>query len=327
MSTAPVLSDHRTAIAYAQVVLAGMLWGTSGPFSVALYRLGIPETSVALLRTGGGVFFLALFLAAGGLHRFRLGARDALVLLGLGGLIVAIFQLAYQFSTASVGVPATVALLYLAPAWVVGVSALLLGERLTAVRLGLVALSVAGVWLTVFGARGVDVSLSLQGILWGCLTGVAYGTYTLFGKITGQGRGALVPLFWSTVGGAIGLVGWFAATGEGVVLPSTPGTWALALTFGLLTMAGAPLLLFSALRTLEAGRAAIGTTVEPLVAAVLAVVLLDQTLTGSGWAGLLLLLLGVVGAYAAGSSGPPAPVPSAEGSGGTSTTTSPPPAG
>jgi drug/metabolite transporter, DME family len=294
------LPGRRVTLAYAQVVLAGALWGTSGPFSVALYRMDLPATSVALIRPAGGVLFLALFMAARGMGAFRIGARDALVLIGFGGVIVGIFQLAYQMSTAAVGVPATVALLYLAPAWVVGLSAVLLGERLTPSRTGLALLSIVGVWLTVFGARGVDVELGLRGILWGCLTGIAYGTYTLFGKMTGVTRGALAPIFWSTVGGTLGLGAWFALGEETLVLPPDAAGWALALVFGLLTMAAAPLLLFHALRTLEAGRASIGTTVEPLVAAVLAMLLLDQTLTGGGWAGLGILLVGVAGAYAAG---------------------------
>lgn len=297
-------TPRAVTLAYLQVLLAGTLWGTSGPFSVALYRLDIPASSVALIRPGAGVLFLALFLAFRGARAFRIGRRDALVLMGLGGLIVGVFQLAYQFSTESVGVPATVALLYLAPAWVVGVSAFLLRERLTPVRVGLVLLSVVGVWLTVFGARGVDVALTPRGILWGCITGLTYGTYTLFGKVTGRTRGALVPLFWSTVGGTLVIVLFFLLSGDDLVLPTGPGSWALALVFGFLTMAAAPLLLFSALRTLEAGRASIGTTIEPLVAALLALLLLDQTLTPMGWGGLALLMVGVAGAYAAGSSTP-----------------------
>jgi drug/metabolite transporter (DMT)-like permease len=294
------LPGRETTLAYLQVVLAGALWGTSGPFSIALYRLGIPASSVALLRPAAGVIFLGAFLAWRGAGAFRIGRHDALVLLGLGGIVVGVFQLAYQMSTASVGVPATVALLYMAPAWVVGVSALFLGERLTLARGGLALLSIVGVWLTVFGARGVDVALTPWGILWGCLTGLAYATYTLFGKITGRTRGALVPLFWSTVGGTAALGLGLAAVGYPLVLPSGLGAWGLTLVFGLLTMAAAPLLLFHALRTLEAGRASIGTTVEPLVAAVLAWLLLDQTLSAGGWVGLGVLVVGVVGAYAAG---------------------------
>ncbi|CAN5631216.1 DMT family transporter [soil metagenome] len=296
------LPDRRVTVAYLQVLLAGTLWGTSGPFSVALFRVGIPATSVAVLRPAIGLLFLLAFLAFRGAGAFRLSARDALVLVGLGGIVVGLFQLAYQLSTESVGVPATVALLYLAPAWVVGMSAIFLGERITAVRGGLALLSIGGVWLTVFGAQGVDVDLTLRGILWGCVTGVSYGTYTLFGKITGRTRGALVPLFWSTVGGTAALVAFLLVDGAPLVLPSDAYTWILALLFGLLTMAAAPLLLFSALRTLEAGRASIGTTIEPLVAAVLAVLLLGQTLAPVGWAGLAVLMLSVAGAYAAGSS-------------------------
>ena len=302
LSTTP---DRRVTIAYLQVLLAGALWGTSGPFSVALYRVGIPPSSVALIRPAAGLIFLFLFLALRGRGAFRLDLRDAVLLVGLGGLVVGLFQLSYQFSTEAVGVPATVALLYLAPAWVVGMSAVFLRERLTPARGGLALLSIVGVWLTVFGARGAGVDLGLRGILWGCVTGVTYGTYTLFGKVTGRTRGALIPLFWSTVGGTAAILVVFAVGSTPLVLPADPRTWALAFVFGLLTMAAAPLLLFSALRTLEAGRASIGTTIEPLVAAVLAFLLLDQSLNAVGWLGLGILVLGVAGAYAAGPSSPP----------------------
>ena len=294
------LSRRAVTTAYLQVVLAGVLWATSGPLSIALYRTGIPPTSVALLRPATGVLFLGLLLLSQGLGAFRLDRKGALGLLVLGGLVVGVFQLAYQMSTAAVGVPATVALLYLAPAYVVGMAAIFLGERLTLLRGGLALLSVAGVWLTVFGTRGVGVELSASGILWGCTCGLAYGTYTLFGKIFGRRYGALVPLFWSTLGGTLLLALAWGVGGEPVVLPDSAIAWGILLAFGFFTMAAAALLLFHAMQTLEAGRAAIGTTVEPLAAALLAVLLLDQTLTASGWVGLSLLLLGVTGAYATG---------------------------
>jgi len=300
-------SRRAVTVAYLQVVLAGVLWATSGPFSIALYRMGIPPTSVALLRPAVGVVFMGLLLLPRGLGAFRLDRKGALGLLILGGLVVGVFQLAYQMSTAAVGVPATVALLYLAPAYVVGMSALFLGERLTLLRGGLALLSVAGVWLTVFGTRGVDVELSAQGILWGCVCGLTYGSYTLFGKVFGRQYGALVPLFWSTLGGTLLLSLTWAVRREPVVLPDSALAWGVLLAFGFFTMAAAALLLFHAMRTLEAGRASIGTTVEPLAATLLAVVLLDQTLTAGGWVGLSLLLLGVTGAYATGVRGPRPP--------------------
>ncbi|TVP75128.1 MAG: DMT family transporter, partial [Gemmatimonadales bacterium] len=266
-------SPRAVLVAYLQVVLAGTLWATSGPFSIAFFRMGIPPESVAILRPASGTVFillLVLWKAPGGL---RLPRRLWLPVLGFGGLVVGVFQLAYQMSTERVGVAATVALLYLAPAWVVACSRFLFGELLSPARVGLALLSVAGVWLTVFGARGVDVDLTVAGILWGCLCGITYGTYAMFGKYWGPSMGALAPLFWSTVGGTALLSLAWAVRGEAVVLPHTPGGWGLLGVFGFLTMAAAPLLLFNAMKTLEAGRAAIGTTVEAFVAALLALVL------------------------------------------------------
>jgi drug/metabolite transporter, DME family len=315
-STAPPASSSPSVTgAYLRVLLAGVLWGAAGIFSVALYRLGIPASSVAFLRTAAGAVVLSLFLLPRGAQAFRLSGRDALIFVGLGGSLVGLFQLSYQFSTASVGVPATTALLYLAPAWVVAASALFFGERLTRNRVILVLVSVTGVWLAVFGARGVDVSLTGAGLFWGCLTGFTYGNYTLFAKALTPRKGALPSLFWMTLGATLFLLLRALIGRDPIFFPTSWGGWGLLAAFGFFTMALAPLFLFQALKTLEAGRAAIGTTVEPLVATLLAVALLDQSLTGGGWAGLVLLLVGVAGAYAIRSPRPP----------GTSTLTSAPP--
>ncbi len=318
----------QVALAYAQVVLAGTLWATSGPISVALFRLGIPPTSVAILRPAAGVLFLAAIVVV---LRFRrqgrqketltgdqtqaaedggqgtrrgfaafsgISSRDLAGMIILGGVIVGIFQVAYQMSTEAVGVPATVALLYLAPAMVVGFSAPLFGERVTPAKAGLAGLSIVGVWLTVLGTRGVDLELTLGGVLWGCLCGLAYAGYTLFGKWYGRNHGPVTPLFWSTLAGTVFLGAVWLLRGEEVVLPTTLMEIFLVLLLGLVTIALAALLLFNAMRTLEAGRASIGTTVEPLMAALLAWLLLGQVLTPWGLVGLVLLVVGVAGAYA-----------------------------
>ncbi len=297
MSVSSEPSRRALALAYLQVLLAGALWGTSGPFSVALYRMGIPPGDVAFLRPAAGTAFLLLFVFALRRQRPPTPIRTLFAMLGLGGMIVALFQFSYQMSTASVGVPATVALLYLAPAFVVVTSVFLFGERLTPLKGLLVLISITGVWLTVLGARGVDVELTTRGIVWGGVCGLTYGSYTLFGKYFGRTEGALLPLFWSTLGGTLLLGLGHLASGDPLTLPPTLVGWALLAGFGLLTMALAALLLFRAMQTIEAGRATIGTTIEPLVAALLAMFLLDQTLTPRGWVGLALLLVGVGGAY------------------------------
>src|SRR5690606_2274390 len=124
-------------------------------------------------------------------------ARGAAVLVGVGGLTTAVFQVAYQMATEAAGVPVTVALLYLAPAIVLAASGPLLGERPSGRRVAFGLLSVVGVWLTVLHARGADLALPGRGVTWGLLAAVGYAGYTLFGRHAAPRWGATATVVYS----------------------------------------------------------------------------------------------------------------------------------
>ena len=63
-------------------------------------------------------------------------------------------------------------------------------------------------------------------------------------------------------------------------------------------MALATSLYYDALGRIEAGRAAIASTLEPIAAVVLATFLLDEGLRLRGWLGLAMVVAGVAGGYA-----------------------------
>lgn len=285
-------------LGYLEVLAAASLWGSSGIFSVFLFREGMTPESVALLRPVVGLVFLLGLVAFRRPSALRPGARGLLFLAGVGGGLTAVFQLAYQMAIEEVGVPTTVALLYLAPALVVAVSGPLLGEWPTRRRVVLAAVSVVGVWLTVLGARGVDVRLGPEGIAWGITAGAGYAGYTLFGRHASRRHGSLATVFWSTAGACILLALALPAMGLAPDLPPSMPAWLLLVAFGLFTIALASFLFYDALGRIEAGRASISSTLEPVVAALLAAWLVDQRLTASGWVGLLLVVAGVAGAYA-----------------------------
>lgn len=296
-SSTPRASAAPEAVGYLLALGAGVLWALSGPLSTELFVRGVPPTSVALLRPLVGLAILAALLTVQGGRHFRVPPRHLPALLLVGGAIVALFQLAYQRSTDAVGVPSTVALLYLAPGIVVLASPWIVGERLTARKLLLVLVSTAGVWLAVSGAQGEVLSLEGRGPGWGMAAAVGFASYTLFARRLAPLTGALSALFYSTLGGSVILSVWFLATDMELVLPGTTMAWGLTAALGGLTLALAPLLYFQALTRIEAGRAAIASTVEPVVATLLAVLFVGQGLSGLGWLGLGLMLVGVVGAY------------------------------
>jgi DME family drug/metabolite transporter len=282
-------------IGYFEAVAAACLWGSSGIFAVHLFRLGVPPETVALLRPVVGVLFLFVALAAARPESLRIDVRG-LAVLGLGGgLAVAVFQVAYQFSTDAVGVPRTVALLYLAPAFVTAASGPLLGEWPLRRRIALVALTLAGVWLSVLGADEVPARFGTSGLAWGALAGASYAAYTLLGRFAAPLFGSARTVFYSTLGACVVLAIVLPVAAGPIVLPTGARAWILLVAFGGLTVALAQFLFFDALGRIEASGASTAAAAEPAVAAVLATMLLSQGLSPLGWIGVAMIVAGVAG--------------------------------
>lgn len=310
-------SDGGLLLGYFEAVVAAALWGSSGIFAVYLFRLGVPPESLALLRPlVGGIVLLVVILGLKGVRALAVDSKGLLVLGLGGGVAIGIFQVAYQLSTDAVGVPSTVALLYLAPAVVAAASGPLLGEWPDRTRIALLVVTLTGVWISVLGADEVTATFGNTGVAWGVLAGISYGVYTLFGRYASPRYGAIRTVVYSTLGSVAFLAFILPATSGPVVWPGSSTAWLLLLAFAVLTIAVAHFLFFDALSRIDASRASIATAVEPVVAGVLASALLSQGLSPLGWMGIALVAAGVAGvgvtARRAGKTKGPIPIPAGE---------------
>src|SRR5687768_10447186 len=130
----PTPGRSRATAGYLFALCAGAIWGTTGPLSTALYDEGAKLTDVGFWR----VLLATLgFLAYAAVRRdlWRVDKRAVLLVGLVGGLLVAIFEIAFQYAIAGVGVAAAVALLYTAPVMVALLARALLGESLTPLRM------------------------------------------------------------------------------------------------------------------------------------------------------------------------------------------------
>lgn len=281
---------------FALAVGAGVLWGTSGPFNVGLFRTGMDPWSAAVLRPAVGVVLLLPLLLLPGVRERRGGGGGRLALQAVlaGGVPLGLFQVAYAISTDRLGVPATVALLYLSPAFVLALQGPLFGERPNRAQVGWAALSVVGVWIAVLGGSSRR-DLDPGGVTWGVVTGLSFGSYVLFGRWMSPRLGAVATLTFSTAGAAGLLTLVSLVLAEAPSPPASLTAWLLLVGLAFATLPAASLLFFEALARIDPGRAAVGATVEPLVGTLLALFLLGQTLAPVGWLGLGILLAGVVG--------------------------------
>jgi drug/metabolite transporter (DMT)-like permease len=268
---------------------------------VGLFRNGVDPWSAAVLRPlVGTVLLIPLLLAhARAAHR-QPARRDrsgrAVLLAALvGGAPLGLFQVAYARSTDALGVPATVALLYLSPALILALQGPLFGDRPSRSQVGMAAVSVAGVWMVVLGTGIGAVAPRGAGVLWGLLTGASFGAYVLFGRWMTPRMGAVPTLTWSTAGAGALLLATNGLLQRPLTVPASGVAWLLLVGLAVATLPAASLLFFAALSRIDPGRASVGATVEPLVGTLLAVALLGQEVGGWGWIGMTVLIAGVVG--------------------------------
>lgn len=269
---------------YLYVVGAALLWGTIGVFSKRVLEHGVAAVEIAFWRAAlAGAAFLVQAVIARTLRLQR--PADALGLAAFALIGVSLFYTALNVAIDEGGISLAFVLLYTAPAFVAVLAALLLGERLTPHKSLLVALSIAGVAMVAQGG-GQGMTISVASIGWGLVSGLSYASYYLFGKWLLR-RYKVVPIYAIVMPlGALGLLPFvrFDAFSAPPIVWLDLGLIALFCTFL------AYRLYFTGLRQVEASRAVLVATVEPVVAAVLAAMLFGERLGFWGVIGGLLVL-------------------------------------
>lgn len=304
---------RRPAVRSGPVVLTGFLfaigagafWGTTGPLSTALYAQGSRLTDVGFWRVLVATLGFALYGVIVWRDLFRVD-RTALILVMLGGgALVAVFEVAFQYAIAGVGVASAVALLYTAPVMVAFLARPLLGEVLTPARLLMALVVMIGVGMTVNGAEiegTIEAAAGglgrVGGIVGGLLAAASFAGSTLMARYAVPRYGSRRVLFLELVGGVLILAVFLPLTGRVPVPPTTVAGWVYVMALGAGAVLAANFLFFAAARRIDAAPTAIGASIEPVVGALLALVLFGQNLTPAGWTGLFMVVGGVAGGYA-----------------------------
>ncbi|MDH3497045.1 MAG: EamA family transporter [Gemmatimonadota bacterium] len=291
---------HRHIAGYLFGLGAGAVWGTTGPLSTALYAQGTALTGIGFWRIFLGTLALLAY-SAWNRGLLAIDRRGLLLVGGLGGLLVALFEVAYQFGIAGAGVAGAAALLYLAPVAVAILAKPILGEKLTGLRVGLAVLVMVGAWLTVRGGHpglgGAPITSLLVGVTGGLLAAASYAGTTLLARWAVPRYGTLKVLFWEIAGGTLVLAVVLPLAGQAPAPPVTTPGWLYTAALALGPVLGANFLFFAAVKRIDAAPTAVAATIEPVVGALLALLLFDQRLEPLGWLGLALVIGGVASGY------------------------------
>lgn len=276
-------------------MLASLLWGTTG-VTATLFPDDVSPLAIgaATMGIGGALLFATAPRMSAGVLRDRVARRWVLV----GALGVVVYPLAFYSGMSLVGVAVgNVVALGSGPVFAAVLEWLAERARLELRWLASTVLAVVGILLLAFGRQeggdaGAAPALAAPGIALGLLAGLAYALYTYASsraiRAGHPSRGVVGGMFGL---GVVPLLGVLAVVGAPLLQSATSIGLTAYLALGPMFLA---YLLFGiGLRSVRSSVATTITLLEPVVATVLAVLVVGERLAVSGWVGFALVLGGL----------------------------------
>ncbi|WIB16025.1 EamA family transporter [Curtobacterium sp. MCPF17_050] len=280
------------AVGIGAIVIAALLWGTTG--TAATYAPDVGPLAIGAVSLGlGGLLQAAIAVPA--LRRERFAIRRHWRVVALGALSVAIYPLAFYSSMHLAGV-AIGSVVSLASAPLASGVLERVIDRSTLSRPWMVAAAIGVVGsallcLSKLDGHGGALTSTLMGIGLGLVAGITYAGYSWAAhRLMHDGLGRAASMGAVFGGGGLLLMPVLLLTGAPLL--ATPGAVTVGAYMALVPMFAGYVLFGYGLSQVPASTATTLTLIEPAVAAILAVLVVGEQLTVVGWVGLG--LIGVV---------------------------------
>ena len=279
------------------IILAGICWGSMGIFVRGLADIaGFTSIQIVSLRLTVAAVTFTFILLRKDLKGFRIALKDIPLFLGLGLGSVLFFAACYFTAIQMMTLSVAAILLYTSPIWVMLMSLLFFREKMTKTKLLALILSFLGCIL-ISGVGSGENNITFAGILIGLCSGIGYGLYSILGTIALRKYSTYTVTTHTFIIAAIGSLFLCSLPDlwhKIAVCPRKPYLYILIILTGLVT-AVIPFLTYTlGLEQIEASRAAILATIEPLVATLIGVMVFHEYLTGMSVMGIACIIAAII---------------------------------
>lgn len=275
------------------IILAGCFWGSMGIFVRKLSEYGLSPIQIVTVRITVAALAFALLLLVKDRSGFRIALRDLPLFLGLGLGSILFFTVCYFSAITMMPLSTAAILLYTSPIWIMLMSVLFFREKLNRNKLIALALAFAG---CVFVSGISGGGLTVTGLLLGLGSGIGYGLYSILGTIALRKYSPYTVTTYTFLIAAAG--SWFVCSPADLISRFAAGNPVEIALFSCLTglvTAVIPFLAYTlGLRTVEASKAGILATIEPMVATLVGMIVFSEPLTLLSGLGIVLILTAVI---------------------------------
>jgi drug/metabolite transporter (DMT)-like permease len=286
--------NNKTLTGSILIILAGCFWGSMGIFVRRLGTYGFSSIQIVSIRVTLAALLFALVLLIKDRAGFKILFRDLPLFLGLGFGSILFFTVCYFTAITMMPLSTAAILLYTSPVWIMLMSVLFFREKLDRRKLMALVLAFTGC-VMVSGISGGG--LTPIGLLVGLGSGIGYGLYSILGTIALRRYSPYTVTTYTFIFAAVG--SWIICRPVELFDKFTNtahiGFLTVFCCLTALVTAVIPFLAYTCgLQNVEASKAGIIATIEPMVATLIGILVFSEPLTLISGLGILLILTAVV---------------------------------
>lgn len=287
-------SKGNSKLGTALIILAGCFWGSMGIFVRKLGTYGFSAIQIVSIRITLAALIFSLVLLVKDRRGFKISQKDIPLFLGLGFGSILFFTICYFTAITMMPLSTAAILLYTSPVWIMLMSIIFFHEKLDKRKLIALALAFGGC-VMVSGISGEGMTVT--GLLVGLGSGIGYGLYSILGKVALRKYSSYTVTTYTFIFAAVG--SWIISRPVDMMgkFSSAPDLGFLIFFCFLTALITAviPFLSYTlGLESVEASKAGIIATIEPMVATLIGILVFAEKLTIMSGAGILLILASVV---------------------------------
>lgn len=275
-------------------IFSGIFFGSGGIFIRRLIEMGIDSYSIVFLRVFIALPILILWLFFTDKKLFYIKLKDTWIFFGAGVLGTLGLNLSYNYSITELSLSLSAILLSLAPIFVVIFSFFLFKEKITSIKIWCMILAIVGSIL----ASGVFEDMttmhwSFKGIVVGLFAAIFYSLYSIFSKIAMERKyDALTITLYSTLAITIVLFPLNDWKYVKEILSINPLNMSIFMILHSLCTCIFPYALYTiALNHMDAGKASILCSCEPIAATIFGLLFYNEVPTLLSLVGLVIVLI------------------------------------
>ncbi|MDD6798574.1 MAG: EamA family transporter [Clostridia bacterium] len=279
------------------IVLAGVCWGIIGLFSTGLAQKGLQPVQITFVRCTVAAIVLWTLLLLFDRKKLLINPKDIWMFIGTGAVSVVCFNILYFLTMQAATLSVAAILLYTAPCFVMIMSVIFFGEKLTKAKISALLLASAGcvctsgIISTVTGS-GLN-GFNAIGIITGVGSGFCYALYSIFGNVALKKYDSATVTAYTFLIASVTLL-LLCKVGDVADKIVTGDILGTALMLGIISTL-LPFALYTAgLKYTAPGKASVLAFVEPMVATIAGVAVFNQSLDIAGAAGIILIFLSIV---------------------------------